>query len=180
MKKNTKKLGITLFVLAVIIIAISVILTMVNNKKQTIKTNIEIVKNTYVSLSSNNSDNIVYRREILNKISELETNSQTINPNDFTKVLENYDKNMNAIQENINTLESLCTVIYYDTATDIFCRSYKSLHEEVINVYVDSINKYNKQIRNAEDLDIRNNLHNMLYTEHVDLDQDGVYRGKEA
>lgn len=172
------KLPLIIILLSVIIISIGVIFAILNDKEKTLDENAVIIRDNYAELSTNVTNNILIRKEVLDKINNFSNNNYADTREEYIELLNKYNENVTKIDTNIEIMDSKCDIQYEDNTINILCRSYADLYEEVINIYITSINNYNDEVRKYN---IRNNTnyesHNILHKDYIDINKDGTYQG---
>lgn len=100
--------------------------------------------------------------------------------------LSNYEALVNEIDKKRNSLDKLCSEVYYpDSAINSKCVNYKSIYEQVINYFVTDINYYNKTVNSynsyAKSLGNPNVVSNYKTKKtFIDYNKDGKYDGRDS
>ena len=99
--------------------------------------------------------------------------------------LSNYEAIVDEISKKNNTLDKLCSDVYYpDSVVNNKCSNYKSIYEQVVNYFVTDIKFYNKNITKYNEY-VKNsgstNTVSLYKTnkDYIDYNGDNVYDGKE-
>lgn len=180
MKKKKNKLGVILLVLAVLITAVAIILAVVNKKEKTHLEDQQAIKDNYNLLSINVTNNITYRTELKKQLKESNNENYSEKHAEYLKLLNDYDNNIKAIELNYKEIDPRCDATYEEPTIEILCRGYKSIYEDTVNIYVALVSEYNNLITTYnEKSDVDYEQHTMLYSEYVDLNQNGEYQGKD-
>ena len=109
---------------------------------------------------------------------------------EFAKEYENiynlfneYDNTISSIDDNTKKIDENCgNRVFKDSNVNNICSKYKVSYEEMINIYVTDINKFN-EIVNTYNKETSSNLSlfkSKVINDYIDYDEDGEYRGLEA
>ena len=173
-----KTLAIIIIVLATIITTVWVIFAILNDKVKSLDENVIIIREKYTELSNDSTNNILLRRELIEKLGNFNEVDYATAHEEYLTLLNNYNNNVAKIDSIVEILDSKCDIQYEVATINILCRGYADLYEEVINVYITSIKDYNNKIKGYNQ---RNKTefasYNLLHTEYVDLNKDGTYQG---
>lgn len=173
-----KTLPIIIIVLALIITTVAIIFAIINDKEKTMDENTIIIRNNYGELSTNSTDNVLIRKELLNKLNTFDEENYENVHNEYLELLNKYNENIAKIDANIEAMNSRCDVEYEDATINILCRSYSDLYEEIVNIYITNLNNYNNKIAGYNTRNQTNyEKYNMLHTEYLDINKDGTYQG---
>ena len=180
MKKKKNKSGKVLFILAIPIMIAAVILAFVNKGEKTYIENQQIIKDSYNSLTINVSENISYRSQLKNKLKEFNNETYPQEHEAYVKLLNQFNENIQAIDQNYHDIDKRCGVEYDDSTIQILCRGYTTIYEETINIYIALLSNYNEQItKYNESSESKYDTYQLLHTEYLDLNQDGEFKGQD-
>lgn len=170
-----------LFALTFIVTIVAIIFALLNHQKSNPTKNMDIIQNNYLKFSSHINENVEIRKQLAEKLGEFDNATYQENHDEYTELLTNYDKNMQIISDLADTLEPKCRITYEDATTNILCQSYEMLYEQMINIYISKVTDYNNKINSYNQLNNANyKKHKLLYSEYVDIDNNGKYQGKET
>lgn len=178
-------LGIVSIVVGLIIMFISNIkkdqeemnqrMTKISSKYETFKTEVEKINTERDSMHKDFLDTIYYET-----FEENETN--------YKKRLYEYEKTVTNLSKANTTLKEYCKNGIYYSSSDINskCNAFNLAYEQLINTFVDDINKYNGNISqyNSWLKEQNNTTKKELETyetkkTYIDYNKDGQYSGKE-
>ena len=180
MNNNKKILIISiLFMLTFVFALIGVLLLLVNNQKNNLTNNIDKIQDNYVTFSSNLTPHIETRKALTEKLEIFDSEDYASHHEEYQQILKDYDKNLKHVKSIAKKFEPVCKIKYEDANANILCKSYQLLYEEMVNIYVTNIKEYNNKIteyneKNGKDY----KLHPMIFSDYIDYNKDGVYRGK--
>lgn len=175
MKRN---LPIILIVLSLIVCTAAIIFAIINHREKTLDENVIIIRDIYGELSNNVTDNILIRKDVIDKLSLYNLDTYADEHNEYQELMNKYIENVKKIDSNIETLDSICDVQYEDNTTNVLCRSYDELYEEVVNIYITNINNYNnKLIGHNQKKKTNYTKYELIHEDYVDLNKDGTYQG---
>ncbi len=98
----------------------------------------------------------------------------------------NYESIVDGIVKKVNTMDDLCTDVYYpDSTVNSKCSDYKLIYEQVINYFVEDVKLYNNTIKTFNEQQVAAGSTYALIEyktdkKYVDYNKDGVYEGKEV
>ena len=178
-------LGIVSIVVGLIIMFISNIkkdqeemnqrMTKISSKYETFKTEVEKINTERDSMHKDFLDTIYYET-----FEENETN--------YKKRLYEYEKNVTNLSKANTTLKEYCKNGIYYSSSDINskCNAFNLAYEQLINTFVDDINKYNGNISQYNSWLKEQNITTKKELEtyetkktYIDYNKDGQYSGKE-
>jgi len=164
-----------------IISSIIIIVSNVNKARQNTKTNLNVIKSSYATLSSNIQEynQIRERYNILSQEFILETYKN--NHEEYTRVLTEYNDVIEKIDLSIISINSRCNQLYSDQEVNKICNNYRQIYEKLINLYITDLNNYNDNLTKYNEYkndDIE--LFTLLHTNYIDYNSDGIYEGRDT
>ena len=100
--------------------------------------------------------------------------------------ISNYESIVDGIVQQVNTMNDLCNDVYYpDSSVNSKCNDYKIVYEQVINYFVGDIGVYNNTIKtfNEQQAAVGSSVALIEYEtnkKYVDYNNDGSFDGKEV
>lgn len=94
-----------------------------------------------------------------------------------------YDKIIGSISNISLSLSEACKIDFVNEDIEKKCLSFKNAYEMVINIYMNDLNLYNKSVKNYNDWigsESAIPFKSKYVTEYIDVNNDGVYSGKEV
>lgn len=179
-KNNLGIISIVLLVFTILIFFVATILSNKNNKKEEILNNATLIKKNYTNLIDENMNNISIRKELINKLNAFNSKEYASLHEGYIETLNNYNNNVSKIKEAVDTLNEKCEYEFEEGTTNVLCRSYSGVYEEVVNIYITVLTNYNNKITSLnETSEEKYELYTTIYTEYIDVNNDGKYQGKD-
>lgn len=184
MNKNIKKILFIIIPIIIIAIIIAIIILINNIKKETNELNDKMnqITNSYQLLETNSN---IYNNN-------RKTLSESLNNSYIENLEKDYDKYINILKEQENTIETIHTSIddisdncedrlFSRKEVNNICSTYKEYYEIVVNVFIKDqaqvnkmINKYNEDATNK-----LNEYKSNKLIDYIDYNQDGIYLERE-
>lgn len=167
-----------LILLVILFLMATVFLFVINykNEKRLLESNMGKIRDSYTSLSNNVSEYNSIREELNNKLSSFFYDSFLKEKDGYEAILSNYNTVIKNIDLDISLLDKNCDVLYKDSDINKICRTYKSLYEKLINIYVNDLNNYNERITGYNEYKKDNIVfYEMIHSEYIDYNLDGEY-----
>lgn len=180
MEKKRKILIIIGFVVLVVVGFVAFFILNIINDKKLNKDNANYIKENYNNLSNsvNLYNDIRSDYSLLSKDFYLENYDKK--HLEYVELLNKYSGIIREIDKSIENIHSKCNLIYDDSEVNKICRSYDTLYEKLINLYVGDLLNHNEIIdkfNNYKSDDVEKIT--MVYTDYVDYNNDGKYEGRE-
>ena len=180
MKNNVRLLvGMIIIILGIIMTIIAFAMSTVVNKDTIVEKEKQSIVDSYTELTVVAGTNIDLRNEISEKIDAYTNENYPQEHETYIDLLNKYEENYKTVASHIEEIDKQCKNDYEDSRIDIMCKSYKMLYEEITNIYVSNLTKYNNNIKNYnQTLGTTYEEFTMIQTEYIDYDKDGNYLGK--
>lgn len=175
--RSKKKLIIS--IIAIIAITVVLIMVLVISKEQKEKkNNMEIIEKNYKLLS----ESVKSYNEIREKYSEMSLVLLMDNYKDkheeFVKLFDDYNKDMENIDNYITNINVRCGTIYKKSEVNKICSNYKSMYEKLVNLYISDVDNHNDFIKKYnESKNEELELIDMVHERYIDYDEDGMMYG---
>ena len=180
---NKKWLSVILVIIVILIIFFVVKFVFdLNKEKEMTEEIVSLINSSYQKLQSNVSEYNKYRSLVSDSLSSYYQDSFGDEYDEIVNEFKEYDKVISNISNNIDVIRDNCgDKIFADSDVNDICNSYKSSYEEIINVYVNDINNFNKFVNtyNNETGNSFSNFKSSVIDNYIDYDNDGEYRGME-
>ncbi len=121
------------------------------------------------------------REEVTLKMNEeLYYDTVSILYDDYILILEEYKNIVDSIEVNSEVLKDKCSVIYVDTNVNQKCDAFKTMYEEVINLFSYDVKRFNLFVDNYNSTNQGVlELFDSGYENYIDYNNDNVYLGSE-
>lgn len=180
-KSNLWMISIFLVIFAALICFVAVLLSDKNEKEEEIINTVETVRKNYANLTEENTNNISIRKEMINKLNSFNNEEYPSIHENYLETLNNYNNSVNKIKDYVTILNEKCATNVEEGTTNVLCRSYSGIYEEVVNIYITIMTNYNNKITNInKNREEKYELYTMLYTDYLDVNNDGKYLGKDV
>lgn len=179
--RSKKKLIIGVIIIIVITAILILALTVSKDRKENKQKMDDIRKNYALLTTSINNYN-----EIRSKYNEMSSvlliDSYKDKHEEIKDLLDEYNKEMKNIDTYIGNINFRCNGIYNNSEISKICKSYKTVYEKLVNLYISDIDNYNSFIteynkNKNESLETIDKVHD----DYIDYDNDGnIYGGVDS
>ena len=180
---NKKWISVLLIIIVFLIIfGVVKFVVDLNKEKEMTEEVVSIINSSYQELQSNVIEYNKYRSLVGDSLSSYYQDSFGDEYDKIVSEFEGYDKVVSNISNNIDVIKNNCgDKIFADSDVNDICNSYKSSYEEIVNVYVNDINNFNKFVNtyNSETGNDLSNFKSSVIDNYIDYNNDGEYRGME-
>lgn len=177
-----KKKYIVLLIIVLIICGSVKFLIDLNNEKKETEVVVSAINDNYKELENNVNEYNKYRESIGDRLSTYYQESFSSNYEDIANEFKEYDKVIVNIKNNVEKINDNCgNRIFADSNINNICNGYKSLYEEMINVYLNDVNNFNRFVNtyNEENENKLSLFKSSTIDDYIDYDKDGEYKGME-